>query len=405
MNKARLSFSVDSDAAKILQCLYYHHVLGSVDISAFINRSIPHTIKLLNELLSAGYIIEKGYANSSGGRKPLQFALADHLFYTVSVAVNRFSVTIGVLNVNNEFVDEVFQHEIHLSQLNADQLASLINTYLDSTSITRNAILGIGVTMPGFIDPKKGINYTFLQVPGLSLMDYLQQEIGLPVFIENDSTAIAMGEQKFGAAMHQDDAMIINLGWGIGLGMIVNGVIFRGHTGLAGEFSHIPLVKNGKLCSCGKHGCLETEASLMAIIEKAYQELNHGQNSSLAKYNHIDADAIITEATKGDRLAVRLISEAAYHVGQCLAVLIHIMNPAVILLSGKASLVGRLWLAPIQQAINEHCIPRLACDTQIVVSDLNHTAQLIGGAVLVIENIGKPLEEKVSRLEKSLNIN
>ncbi|WP_158827468.1 ROK family protein [Mucilaginibacter lacusdianchii] len=391
--------------ANAIKCLYYNEALSSSDISGYIGKSIPHAIKVLNELIKEGYVIEKGYASSSGGRKPLQYSLIPDTHYIVSVAISQFYIQIGMLDMNNRFVTEIVQHEFKLYDLQAEELAAEIEKFITQAGFEKNKILGIGVTMPGFIDPVKGINYTHLECKDQSLVEYLQQAVSLPVFIENDSTAIALGEQKFGAAMYQDDAMVINLGWGIGLGMIVNGKIFRGHSGLAGEFSHIPLVKNGKLCKCGKHGCLETEASLIAIISKAADEIRQGQSSSLANYPSIDADAIIEEAIKGDVLSVKLISEAAYHVGQCLAILIHIMNPATIIFSGKASVIGRLWMAPMQQAINEHCIPRLAAYTELVISSLASNAQLIGGAVLVVENIGKVLEDKMEALNKEININ
>ncbi len=391
--------------AKAIKCLYYNEALSSSDISNYIGKSIPHAIKVLNELIKEGYVIEKGYASSSGGRKPLQYSLIPDTHYIVSVAISQFYIQIGILDMNNRFVADIVQHELELYDLKADNLIAEIEKYITQSGINSSKILGVGVTMPGFIDPVKGINYTHLDCKDTSLVDYMQQALSLPVFIENDSTAIALGEQKFGAAMYQDDAMVINLGWGIGLGMIVNGEIFRGHSGLAGEFSHIPLIKNGKLCKCGKHGCLETEASLIAIISKANEEIAQGQRSSLANYETIDADAIINEAVKGDMLSVKLISEAAYHIGQCLAILIHIMNPAIIIFSGKASVIGRLWMAPIQQAINEHCIPRLAAYTELVISNLNANAQLIGGAVLVVESIGKLLGDKIEALNKELDIN
>lgn len=391
--------------AKAIKCLYYNEALSSSDISNYIGKSIPHAIKVLNELIKEGYVIEKGYASSSGGRKPLQYSLIPDTHYIVSVAISQFYIQIGILDMNNRFVADIVQHELELYDLKVDNLIAEIEKYITQSGIDSSKILGVGVTMPGFIDPVKGINYTHLDCKDVSLVDYMQQALSLPVFIENDSTAIALGEQKFGAAMYQDDAMVINLGWGIGLGMIVNGEIFRGHSGLAGEFSHIPLIKNGKLCKCGKHGCLETEASLIAIISKANEEIAQGQRSSLANYETIDADAIINEAVKGDRLSVKLISEAAYHIGQCLAILIHIMNPAIIIFSGKASVIGRLWMAPIQQAINEHCIPRLAAYTELVISNLNSNAQLIGGAVLVVESIGKLLSDKIEALNKELDIN
>lgn len=390
--------------AKAIKCLYYNESLTSTDVSTYIGKSIPHTIKVLNELIVEGYVKEMGYATSSGGRKPLHYSLITDTHFIVSVAMNQFSIQMVFMDMNNNFITTPAQHQLDIATLKVDALYKLINEYIKKSGILKEKILGLGLTMPGFIDTAKGINYTFLDIQGQSLVEHLQHKLQLPVFLENDSTAIALGELKFGIAMHQKDAMIVNLGWGIGLGMIMDGKIFRGHSGLAGEFSHIPLVKNGKLCTCGKHGCLETEASLIAIIGKAKAELSLGQISSLSNYKEIDANAIMTEAIKGDVLSVKLISEAAYNVGQGIAILIHILNPASIVLSGIGSMVGRLWLSPIQQAINEHCIPRLAHDTELLVSNLNNKAQIFGGAVLVVENIGKPLQAKMNAIKKELSV-
>ncbi|CAM3742879.1 ROK family protein [Mucilaginibacter galii] len=396
--------SILNTNAKAIKSLYYNESLTSTEVSAHIGKSIPHTIKVLNELIADGYVKENGYAISSGGRKPLHYSLITDTHFILSVAMNQYSMQLVFMDMNNNFITALAQHQLNTATLKVDSLFNLINDYVKSSAIEKNKILGLGLTMPGFIDTAKGINYTFLDVQGQSLVDYLQHQLLLPVFLENDSTAIALGELKFGIAMHQKDAMIVNLGWGIGLGMIMDGKIFRGHSGLAGEFSHIPLVKNGKLCTCGKHGCLETEASFIATIGKAKAELNLGQISSLSSYEEIDANAIMTEAIKGDVLSVKLISEAAYNVGQGIAILIHILNPASIVLSGIGSMVGKLWLSPIQQAINEHCIPRLAHDTELLVSNLNSKAQIIGGGALVVENIGKPLQAKMNALKKELSV-
>jgi predicted NBD/HSP70 family sugar kinase len=378
--------------SKIIRCLCYNEEVSSTDASLYTGKSIPHTIKVLSELVKDELVIESGYANSSGGRRALKYSLIPNTFYILSVSITQFDVQLAILDLNNKFVTDIVQHDLDLDDYHADALIIAINQFIKECGF-KKSIIGVGITMPGFIDHDKGINYTYLQMES-SLVEYIEEGISIPVFLENDSTAIALGEQKFGVALDQDEVMIANLGWGIGLGMIVDGKIFRGHSGMAGEFSHIPMVRNGKLCNCGKLGCLETEASLIAITLKAKEELKQGQTSSLSSYETINADVIINEAIKGDLLSVKLISEAAYHVGQAFAILIHIMNPATIVLSGKGSIVGKLWLAPIQQAINEHCIPRLANNTELVISQLHNKAQLIGGAVLVVENIGKPLETK-----------
>jgi len=166
--------------------------------------------------------------------------------------------------------------------------------------------------------------------------------------------------------------------------------LFRGHNGFAGEFSHIPFFTNNRLCSCGKHGCLETEASLLVVAEKAQKALENGQLSILKPIVDNDyekaSNDVIRAAGKGDRLSIELLSDAGYHIGRGLAILIHILNPELIVLSGRGSAAGKIWQAPIQQALNEHCIPRLALNTLIEVSELGHQAEQIGAAALVMEN-------------------
>lgn len=385
--------------SETIKCLYYNKLLTSADVSNHIGKSIPYAIKVLNELKKKGFVEEMGLANSSGGRKPLNYSLISDSYYLVSVAMDQFSARMVVVDMNNSFVSDIIRYEFDIFKLQPDQLISYINQFIERAKISKSDILGVGITMPGFIDTEMGINYTYLHIDGRPLAGYLQQQLAIPVFLDNDSTAIALAEQKFGVAAHTKNVMVLNLGWGIGLGMILNNKIFRGNNGLAGEFSHIPIFKNGKLCNCGKRGCLETEASLVAVAGIAKEGISKGQITSLASYADVDADAIINEAIKGDVFSVKLISEAAYHVGEGLAILIHLMNPGAIVLSGKGSVVGKLWLSPIQQAINEHCIPLLTNFTEIKISDLNNKAQLIGGAALVVENFGQALGDKLDAIE------
>ena len=237
-------------------------------------------------------------------------------------------------------------------------LIEYIKEYIRSTDIGIDKIVGIGIGMPGFIDSAKGSNYTYLDSGGQSLTDLISLETGLPAYIANDSSLIAIAEQRFGTAKNHKDVMVINLGWGIGLGMIVNGELYRGHSGFAGEFSHIPLFEDGALCTCGKRGCLEAEASMLVVAEKAIKGLKEGHISSL---NHTDKDpykvvgnAIMEAANNGDQFAIELLSDAGYKIGKALAILVHIMNPESIVLSGRGAMVGKILMAPIQQAMNKY---------------------------------------------------
>src|SRR5690606_16116326 len=261
--------------------------------------------------------------------------------------------------------------------------------------IKHEHVLGIGIGMPGFIDVEKGINASFLRTDAdeMGLRDRLTQSLELPVYIENDSSVIAISELHFGAAQGLKDVMVVNMGWGIGLGMIVNGRLFRGHNGYAGEFSHIPLSHTNKLCSCGKRGCLEVDASLLVAVENAKQAIAKGTTSNLQKLfsesQKAEGDLLIEAARMGDQLAVESLSNAAFMVGKGIATLIHIMNPERVVLSGRGAAAGKLLLAPVQRAINEFCIPKLAEQTDIVISNLGYQAELLGAASLIIESYGQ----------------
>ncbi|HEY6976027.1 MAG TPA: ROK family transcriptional regulator [Chitinophagaceae bacterium] len=377
---------------KIIKQLYFGNVLSCADISEKINKSLPLTTKMLTELIKEGYVIETGYAASTGGRRPITYSLRSDVMYVVAVAMDQLITRIAIIDLQNRYVTDVVKLELPLAnnQNALPALAEKINEVINKSGIEKNKIVGIGIGMPGFVDFMKGLNYTFLHANGKNINHYIAEKIRLPVFIDNDSSLIALAELKFGAACGKKNAMVINVSWGIGLGLILNGELFRGHNGFAGEFSHIPLFDNHKLCECGKTGCLETEASLLVVIEKAQKALKEGKLSLIKKLpeNHFEMayDAIIDAAGKGDKLAVELLSEAGYTIGRGVAILIHLLNPEIIILSGRGSLAGKLWQAPIQQALNAHCIPRLGINTEIQISALGYKAELMGAAALVMEH-------------------
>jgi len=385
---------------RIIKEFYFTNNLSCSDVSTRVKMSLPLTTKVLNELVEEKYIVETGFAPSTGGRRPLMYSLRPDALYIVAVAMDQLFTRIVIVNMQRRQVTEVEKFECHLDKNPGvrDRLIERIDEHINLSGIGKEEIAGIGISMPGFVDTKKGINYSFLETGDISLAQYISDRTGIQTFIENDSSVIALAEFRFGAARNKKTAMVINLGWGIGLGMILNGELFRGHNGFAGEFSHLPLFSNNKLCSCGKSGCLETEASLLELIVEAEAGIRNGRLSMLstslpAENSDQAARAILSAAEKGDKFAVELLSRAGYHIGRGVAILIHLLNPETIILSGRGASAGKIWQAPIQQALNEHCIPRLAENTGIELSTLGYHAELIGAAALVMENHVRPVTE------------
>jgi len=386
----------------IIKQLYFCNTLSCADISERINKSLPLTTKIVQELIKDDLVIETGYAPSSGGRRPVTYTLKPDVLYIVSIAMDQYVTSMVIMNMENQHATPMERFEVNLLKNNnaLAEVTSLIINYINKSGIPKSKILGIGIGMPGFVDVTKGVNYS-LEAGEINIPAYISERTGLDVFIDNDSSLIALAELRFGKAINKANAMVINIGWGIGLGLILNSNLFRGNNGFAGEFSHLSLFKNDRLCSvCGKTGCLETETSLAVLVEHARKELQGGQ-ASLLKNQIFDVsieDAfaqIIKAAKKGDKIAVELFSEAGYKIGQGVAILIHLLNPEVVILSGRGSGAGKIWQAPIQQALNEHCIPRLAAATEIVISDLGIDAELIGSAALVMENFEQTFTHEV----------
>ncbi len=378
---------------KIFKELYFEENLSCAEIAIKIDRSFPLTAKLIEELIANDLVVESGYAASTGGRRPLTYAILKNKLYLVSVAMDQFVTRIVVMDMQNNFVSSIEKIVLPLPdnssahEILKDKIAEVINL----SGIPKEKFVGIGIGMPGFVDVEKGINYSFLPLgDNKSITQYIADKIGIPVFIDNDSSLTALAELRFGTAKNEQDAMVINIGWGVGLGLILNGKLYRGHKGFAGEFSHIPFFQNEKLCTCGKTGCLETETSLLLIVENVKEGIKAGRLSKLSPFQFKDielaCDAVIQAVQEGDQFAVGIFSKAGYNIGKGVAVLIHLLNPKLIILSGRGSSAGQVWQAPIQQALNEHCIPRLYQNTMIAISTIGLYAELIGAAALVMEN-------------------
>jgi predicted NBD/HSP70 family sugar kinase len=381
----------------IIRELYFGKMLSCADLSVKIGKSLPTTAKTLGQLLDDELVIETGFSNSTGGRRPQLYTLRRNIMSIVSVAMDQFITRIVMMDLHNGYLTEIDRIELELkdNSRGLEILAVAISEHIRRSGVDKSRIAGIGIGMPGFVDVAKGINHSFLSMHDGRIDSYIAAQTGLPVFIDNDSQLVALGELCAGNLDDQKNAAVINIGWGIGLGLILNGKLFRGHNGFAGEFSHIPLFTNNKLCSCGKMGCLETEASLMVAVEKMKTGLLEGRlsNLKLLKGLHVDkaVDALIRATQSGDKFAIEVLSETGYSIGRGLAVLVHLLNPEKILLSGRGAKAGRIWEAPIQQGLNEHCIPALSKDLEVEVSGLGHSAELLGAAALVMENYDKEI--------------
>ena len=380
--------------ATIIKSFYFRGAQSVADIAHRMQKSIPSITRVINELLSEEILVENGHAPSTGGRRAARYILNKaNTPCFVTIAIDQYSISGNIFDIHNTALcDSVSVQSDFQNPSFFDKLCQSIQSLLDKSKVEKKEIGNIALTIPGFVNYQTGINDSFpSDSPFYNLPKRIEEVFGKEAYVQNDSSAIATAESIFGAARDISDALIINFNWGVGLGIIVENRLFTGHNGFAGEFSHIPLTHSSKLCSCGKRGCLEVEASLLAAIEFVEQQVKEGKTSilsSLPSCNNIPkkGEALIQAARKGDQLAINAANKSAFMLGKGIATLIHILNPEKIIISGRGAQFGALILPQIQSAINEFAIPKLAKQSKIEISKNPEVIQLLGTVCLAVEN-------------------
>ena len=207
-----------------------------------------------------------------------------------------------------------------------------------------------------------------------------------PVFIENDSRAMTYGEYICGVANKEQDMLFLNVAWGLGMGMILDGKLSYGKSGFSGEIGHFPLLDNDQICQCGKTGCLETGASGLALHRIFMEKLRDGRASMLSeKFNkggEITLDDILGAILEEDVLAIEVVEEIGAVLGRAIAGLINLFNPELVVIGGRLSAASEYLLLPIKSAIQKHSLNIINRDTTIKFSKLGRKAGPIGACML-----------------------
>jgi glucokinase-like ROK family protein len=378
---------------KIIKHLFLYGAMTNTDLGKYVKLSTPKIISLLNELKNDGLIEELGQGNSSGGRRPNLYGNKEDAFYIVGISINIYKTSVSIFNAKNQKItdDQILPLTISHGTTIIDPIVEFTESIIRDKQIPREKILGIGIEMPGMLDSETGINKTYM-VSDLPVAEVFRTKFGLEVLIENDAKARAFAELRFGLAHARKNVLAIHLDWGIGLGIIVNGKLYKGRDGFAGEFGHLPMVDNGILCKCGKQGCLETIASGTAIVRMAKEGMKAGRSSFLGQLmeedpNNIEIRKIVQAAVMGDQYSISILANVGHWLGKGLAYLIQIFNPELIILGGRMSEANQFILPPIQQSIQIFCNPELSNEIEIKVSELGIQAGIQGVAALVLERI------------------
>lgn len=352
------------------------------EVCHFARLSIPTGTKLLEDLMRLGFLTEIGKRDSLGGRRPAIFGLNPDKGYVIGVEVLLHSLRVNIVNLRQEVVYEYENQAFDLSKKEEafEFLCGIIPELIASQKIPRDKILGVGMGITGRISPWQGISYSYLNFD-VPLVKLLTDEWQLPVYIDNDTHLMTLGEMRFGLARGLQNVVYVNISRGLGVGIISNGMIHNGHSGYAGEFGHILAEENGRLCVCGKRGCLGGVVSGFAL-ETAYQELYPTPGQPAPHYKQI-----LRMALDGDEAVQHLLFRMGAQLGQSLAILIDIFNPEMIILGGGFSFACEWMKESIIRGIHLHSLPQLAAECEIRVSDLGDKAEMLGAFALVFDEV------------------
>lgn len=377
----------------IVKCLLLTGDVTIAELSTELQVSVPTITKAINELVQEGLVTDVGKASNNGGRRPSLYSIKSESAYFLGVEMSRSSLSMGLQDLKGEFVNIEIGASFVLENTNESlqEFCSLINAFIADCRVDKAKIVGVCINLSGRINSKEGFSYNYFYNENTPLSDIISAQIDLPVQLENDSRAMAFGEYTQGIVEDEQNVLFLNYSWGVGMGMITNGKLYYGKSGYSGEFGHSAIFDNGKLCHCGKLGCLETEISGWSLVQQFQQALAEGKKSSISldnespiqQYYKIISGAQIQE----DGLCIELISTQSEKMGRYLSILLNIFNPELLIIGGDLSQLGDFVLLPIQSSLRKYSLGLVNRDMKLKKSHLGRRAGVAGACQVVREKM------------------
>ncbi len=275
---------------------------------------------------------------------------------------------------------------------------AIINNIIELGNIEKgqgNTVASIGIGSPGIIDLRKGVVVTSVNFPGwkhVPVKKLLEKAVALPVVLDNDANAAAYGEKWRGAGRKVNSLICLTMGTGIGGGIILDGNIWHGADGMAGEIGHMTVNPEGPTCNCGNTGCLETYSSATGMVRSAIDSISNGKKTILKQLsdrdnNRITANMIHEAALRGDKLSIKILTEAGKYIGIAMASLINVLNPEMVILTGAVTGAWDFFMPAARQEVERRAYKALADRTEIVPGKLIATAGIVGAAGLAFKQL------------------
>lgn len=374
---------------RIITHYIYNGSSTITDLAKELDLSVPTVTKFISEMCEEGYINDYGKLETSGGRHPSIYGLNPESGYFIGVDIKKFAINIGLINFKGDMLELNMNipYKFENTQEALETLCDLIKNFIKETEVNKDKIMNICINISGRVNPESGYSFSMFNFSEQPLAEVLAKKIGFPVCIDNDTRAMTYGEYMKGNVTGEKNIIFVNISWGLGIGIIIDGKIYTGKSGFSGEFGHVNVFDNEIICHCGKKGCLETEASGSAFHRIFLERIKNGETSILSnrlkeKNKPLTLDELIEAACKEDPLCIEIVEEIGQKLGKQIAGLINIFNPEMVIIGGTLSLTGDYITQPIKTAVRKYSLNLVNKDSVIVTSKLKDKAGIIGACML-----------------------
>ena len=356
---------------------------------------------IVQRLMMKGLVVESEPTRSHLGRRPVPLEIRKDAAYLVGVDLGSFYLRIVITDINGNILNK-FQTRTEMGQGRErvlERTFQSIRQVIEHSTVSPTAIKGIGIAHSGVIDSDAGLVLSYPR-PGqmaewknVPLREIFHNEFQIPCLLEDSVRTTTTAEKCFGLGRDLNDFLYIDVGMGIGAGIFLDGKLYRGAGGRAGEFGHITVDENGPLCSCGNNGCMETVASCAAIIQAVRTAIEQGIDSKIrdlaaGDFDKISIELIAQAAAENDSLAFRVLQKAASYIAIGLADLVNLLNPRVMIFGGALfRSVPQLLADPLRRIIKQRSLEKSANEVQLQVSPLGSEAGALGASRLIAERL------------------
>ncbi len=370
----------EANRARIIGSLTRHGRLTQVELAHLTGLSPATVSNIVKELVVAGVVATRTTVRT--GRRAIEVQLARQIGLVVGLHFSSRHLRVAVADVGHTVVAEnrVPLALDHRQDSEFDRAQLLVSDMLDSIDASFADVLAAGLAVPAPLDSRTGQ----ISTPGLlrgwdgvALASTLSRRMGVAVFADNEGHLGALAESRFGAARDARGAAYLRLGHTISAGLIIDGRVFRGVSGKAGQIGHLTIDENGPLCRCGSRGCLDTLAGGPALVDLFRDDPGMQR-----------VHDVLVHADRGDAAARRVIADAGRHIGVAAASLSNLFDPDVVVIGGELAEAGELLLGPLRHAMDRSALRSSTGLPEVVAGELGERAELMGTIAFAVENAG-----------------